>query len=100
MPRWERPRTQSVALYHPSTTPLASTVSAACQASTAPQTMPWTHPTPAAVSGVPLGGHPGDRDGQEQGLPRQGLSQGLQLPAALTPLGVLATALIPLPRLA
>ena len=52
------------ALRPPSITPLASTVSSVCPASTAPRTTPWTRPTPAAVSGVRLSGaawerHPG-----------------------------------------
>lgn len=76
----------SVALSHPSITPPASTVSAVCQASTAPQTTPRTHPTLAAVSGAPLSGRPGDRDSQEPGLPGQGcprVSSSLRPPGPL-----------------
>lgn len=40
----------------PSITPPASTVNAACPASTAPQTSPLTHHMPAAVSAIGLGG--------------------------------------------
>lgn len=48
----------SVTPSHPSITPLASTVSAACLASTGPRTTLSTLPTLAAVSGVGPGGGP------------------------------------------
>lgn len=71
----------SVALFHRSITPQASTVSSVCLASTAPQTTHSTHPMPAAVSGgdrVWLGwGCP--KGVQEQGMPRWGVLGPLQL---------------------
>lgn len=64
----------TLALLHRSTTPLVLTVNAACLASTAPPTTPWTRPVPAAVSapagcGVPGMGTPGPGSARGGGVP-------------------------------